>query len=389
MLLERKKTSRKLVTENQEIKEMQAVLTTETTEYDPNDYDPNDYELRPLTKEEIARASHYSAAEARAMVDLYLSIQKVRVGSRNRESALQRGVDCSAAPEEVTRMKEELFKVEKQAALSLTAYAKSQPLGRWAMTNLGVGPISTAGLLAFIDLHRCTCATYRHLKGKNRAKIPPHDCPGLATAGAIHAYAGLVDREKQPWEKGQRRPWNARLKRLMWLIGDQWRRQVPTQKTDEQLMEDFQEQARLQKKKLTPRQLQKLVDEKRDKATEKMKRLQQEDALYVRLYLERWKRETERNNAGEFAHIAKKKLEEGRYHRSKLTPGQIECWEAGRLQPCGINLRAMRYAECIFLSHYHEVGRKLLGLPVVKPWVLVHGGHSHYIPPPNQHLIGK
>ena len=42
----------------------------------------------------------------------------------------------------------------------------------------------------------------------------------------------------------------------------------------------------------------------------------------------------------------------------------------------------------LFLSHLHEVWLRLLGRPVPKPWIIEHGGHGHYIAPPNLEVVG-
>jgi len=47
-------------------------------------------------------------------------------------------------------------------------------------------------------------------------------------------------------------------------------------------------------------------------------------------------------------------------------------------------MRAKRYAVKMFLSHYQHVGHVLLhGTPPPAPYIIAHGEHAHYIPPPN------
>src|SRR4051812_48224377 len=133
-----------------------------------------------LTKAQLSGMENFSREQALALVGMYTNIQKFRVGASNKISAHNRNADLIADPAIINLLKEDLLKVEKKAKRALKAFAMAQPLGRWAMTNLGVGEIFAAGFLAHIDLTRCTCPGFRDMKVK-----PAHECAGLATAGSI------------------------------------------------------------------------------------------------------------------------------------------------------------------------------------------------------------
>lgn len=294
----------------------------------------------PLTREEVKEAQTFTRQQILSTVSLFYDIQKIRIKAHNKGDAIKRNVTPIADTGILAALKANLEKVEADAARAMKAYVKMQPLGQWCTSILGLSHTMTAPLLAFIDLQRCCCAQYRHLKSH---EIPEHDgCPGLVTAGAIWKYAGLDPTIK--WEKGGIRPYNARLKRLMWLIGSSFKRVTG-----------------LKSYKENPNR---------------------EDALYTRLYVQRKLQEVEKNERGDFAAQAHARLQSAIKGKWNISPEQKAAWSAGRLQAVGLDLRAMRYSVKIFLSHYHHVGRTLLGLPVVKPWVLEHGGHAHYIPPP-------
>ena len=201
------------------------------------------------------------------------------------------------------------------------------------MSNLGIGPVITAGLLAHIDLESCRCIQY---KGIPRHKRPKHKCPGLTSAGAIWTFAGLMDPKDQPWEKGQKRPYNAALKTLCWKLGESFK------KVSGNL-----------------------------------------ESLYGQLYRQRKEFEVANNENGLLKEQAQLRLEKAKRGRYQISPEQRKTWESGKLQAMGLDLRAMRYAVKIFLSHFHCVGREILTGEVVKPWIIVHGGHTEYIPPPN------
>ena len=83
--------------------------------------------------------------------------------------------------------------LEKQIAAALDRYSNAQPIGRWARSIVGVGPIITSGLIAHIDIKKAE------------------------TASDIWSFAGL--NPTVTWAKGQKRPWNAALKTLCWKLG--------------------------------------------------------------------------------------------------------------------------------------------------------------------------
>lgn len=278
----------------------------------------DDLEVSQLSKEEIKTAKKYSRQEAMSLVGLYYSIQKSRMGARNKESAHQRNVDVLADPVLITRLKDELKKVEKQCSRGLKAFASAQPLGVWAMSNHGVGHVICAGLLAHIDMNRAV------------------------TAGAIWKFAGIIPPELIKWEKGQKRPYNAALKTLCWKLGESF-------------------------KKVSGNP----------------------EAFYGKIYQERKAFEVAQNESGKLKEQAHKRLALAMKKGYKVSKEQVEIWESGKLQAMGLDLRAMRYTVKIFLSHYHTVGRTMMGLPLVKPWVLAHmpETHVHYIPPPNWPML--
>jgi len=60
------------------------------------------------------------------------------------------------------------------------------------------------------------------------------------------------------------------------------------------------------------------------------------------------------------------------------------CYEAGRLPAGRLDLRARRYAVKLFLAHLHHVMYEdHFETPPPKPYVIEHGGHVHFIGPPN------
>ena len=276
-----------------------------------------DLEIGKVSKEEIKQAALFSREQARGLVDLYYVVQKNRIRANNKQSACKRKMDVEGSdyePSLIANIKGDMTKTEKKIIKGLKAFAESQTLGRWCMSNYGVGPVCTAGFLAHIDL---TVAR---------------------TAGSVWRFAGLLPPEYQTWEKSQKRPYNAQLKCLCWKLGQCF-----------------------------------------------LKFHNEPECFYGRLYKQRKEREIYYNETGRFKERAKMRLDKAMRGNYRISPEQKEIWKSGKLQPVGLDLRATRYAVRMFISHYFEIGRKLLDLPVPKPFAfgMLKHEESHYIPPPN------
>lgn len=144
-----------------------------------------------MTRDIRNAAATLGRTEARFLVDAYYAMQKDRIADENQERALS----SVGEPHTVLAwLADQSETLEKQVAGALQKYAEADPVGRWSMSIVGIGPIIAAGLLAHIDIE----------------KAP--------TAGHIWRFAGLDP--SQEWGKGQRRPWNASLKVLAWKAGE-------------------------------------------------------------------------------------------------------------------------------------------------------------------------
>lgn len=141
-----------------------------------------------LTRD-LKRASiNLKDEQARYLVDLYYTLQKLRIGA---------AAQVRSAEDEPNMLigwtKDMYAQLETDVKNALGVYAESRVPGKWALSILGIGPVIAAGLLAHIDITK------------------------TATAGALWRYAGYDPTVK--WEKKTKRPWNARLKTLGWKIG--------------------------------------------------------------------------------------------------------------------------------------------------------------------------
>ena len=195
---------------------------------------------------------------------------------------------------------------EREIDHALDIWTDAIPAARWAKSIVGIAPAMAAGLAAYIDI-----------------EITP-------TVGRIWRYAGLDP--SRIWERGKRRPWNARLKALCQRIG-----------------ESFASVAG------------------------------KEGDYYGKLYRERKAAEDAANERGDFVEQARRRLE-----GADLDTGARKWYEQGKLPPAHIDARARRWAVKLFLAHYHHVAWTLAtGGPPVKPYVIGVLGRAKYIAPPN------
>ena len=257
-----------------------------------------------LSKELRQYAETMSRDEARFLVDAYYNVQKARIQSGNRRSAGERETDEAAYPL-LDWLTGNLRPLEGYIIPALQHYADKQPVGRWAMSICGIGPVLSAGLLAEIDIEQAP------------------------TVGHIWRFAGLDPTCE--WGKGEKRPWNARLKTLCWKIGESF-----------------------------------------------VKVSGNEKDVYGHVWAERKALEEERNEAGQFAAQAASVLERRPTHKQKAT------YAEGKLPQGHIHARAKRYAVKLFLAHWHHVAYEAAnGQPPPKPYIIEKGGHTHFIAPPN------
>jgi len=262
----------------------------------------------PLTLPGVSRdlAAGLSAPDARWLVDYYYAIQDFRIQADGQARAVAQ--DADAASVELSEwLGAGMHHAERRIQQALDIYSSSSTPGVWAKSIIGIGPVIAAGLLAHIDI----------------TKAP--------SVGHVWSFAGLDPSKK--WERGQIRPWNAKLKVLCWKLGDSFV---------------------------------KVHNNPKD--------------IYGKVYAERKALEVERNESGVFAEQAAEKL-----RTQKISDKDLKkTLEAGRLPAGQLDLRARRYAVKLFLAHLHHVMfEDHYGVPPAMPYIIQHGGHTDFIGPPN------
>lgn len=262
--------------------------------------------LTRLSKDVKAAAARMGPREARYLVDTYYQHQEQRKRAANQEKQAQ---DAGESTDTIGYVTDQAFALEKRVHALLQAYAMGHDVGRWSMSQVGIGPVISAGLLAHIDI----------------LKAP--------TVGHIWRFAGLDPTVR--WEKGQKRPWNARLKTLCWHIG-----------------------ACI------------------------MRSHNHERSFYGPIYRKYKAIETARNESGELAEQAARQLAEKNYSRGTTT---YDALTSGKLAKDQIDLRARRKTVKLFLSHWHSIAHEtMLGTPAPRPYAFAHlEGHNDMISPPN------
>ena len=262
-----------------------------------------------LTRDLKNAARALSDAEARFLVDAYYMMQRDRIRAANQTDSLARAEEPNEIMAWFADQRETL---EKQVARALDAYSGASVVGKWARSIKGIGPIISAGLLAHIDI----------------SKAP--------TAGHIYSFAGLIP--GVAWEKGQKRPWNAKLKTLCWKVGESF-----------------------------------------------VKVSGYDDDVYGHVYAERKALETAANERAAFAEQAEAALKAKKFGDDTKAKA---IYLTGKLPPAHIHARAKRYAVKLFLSAYQEVAYfERYGVLPPRPWIIEKGGHAHQFAVPHAHEV--
>ncbi len=304
--------------------------------------------IQKISRDLIKSARTIPLNHVRYLVDYYYQLQEMRKRANSQVILADKvGDESSEVTEPVDAlawMFQQTKAMESTIKRALNAWTEGSEVGVWCKSITGIGPVLTAGLMAHIDIEKAS------------------------TVGKIWSFAGLNPTVK--WEKGERRPWNAKLKVLTWKIGESF-----------------------------------------------IKVQNNENDVYGKMFVQRKRQEWEQNLSGEnqaaaLAIITGKKFGKdtqaikwysGHFDPVKvsealslgeglinLVPSKKPNPEWAMLPPAQIHARARRWAVKLFLSHYHEVAFWVrFKQPPPSPYVFAHLGHVDRIAPPNFHLIKK
>ena len=152
-------------------------------------------------KDVRAAAQLLGKEEIRYLVKAYYQVQEFRKAANNMALAMKK---LERPNELVSWLSKSQNVLEDDIKVALEVYAQNDPLGQWALSQHGIGPVLTAGLLSEIEVDRAP------------------------TAGNVWSFAGLNPAVE--WKKGKKRPWNAQLKVLCWKIGDSFMHHAGSEK---------------------------------------------------------------------------------------------------------------------------------------------------------------
>lgn len=364
--------------------------------------------LDPITKlnADLKNAARtLSDAEARFLVDAYYAMQGDRIRAANQVRALSE----SAEPSSIMQwLSDQRYELERQVARALDYYSAAHPAGEWARSITGIGPIIAAGLLAHANVK--DSPTVGHIwryagldptskwlgtakgtevvnvvlaklparKGRRAAEIP-HEAI-VEIAAAVNTSPERFIRRLTDYKTGKvtmtrealiraaaKRPWNASLKRLCFLIG-----------------ESFVKVHRL------------------------------ESDHYGKMYVQRKDYEITKNDMGDYAAQCAESLSTKKFgDDTDAKAWYTGCYPAGTMRqlleleatkrasflaskrvpegkgvpmlpPARIHRRSCRYAVKLFIAHYHHVCFELeFKTAPPKPYIMDIGGHTHFLAPPN------
>ena len=350
--------------------------------YAPHDPEPDvpipDFEKR-LSDDIKAAAALLGRQEARLLMDTFYGFQKLRVAASNRAAATVRAGEPAKVISFIGR---QLNALENQLKAAMTIYAQSSLLGRWLLSQHGIGPISAAALLAYIDIdkarHSGNIIRFAGLDptakwiGRDAAKqlvddvmgashvvtgdhlarvavattIKPHNLNGIALTMLNQAaeHEGEEPVTELVWTRellekvAAVRPWNHRLKMILWRLSDV-----------------------MVKHSANPK------------------------CYYGHVYVSAKAKIIQNNANGGYRHLAERSLKERKIVNKKLR----KTYEGGMIPDGRMDLTARRVCMTLLLSHLWEVGVTVRDgrRPTERPWVIevgsdVHPVHRGYMPPP-------
>jgi hypothetical protein len=325
--------------------------------------------VRRITKDALEKAgaspTNMSKDEIRFMVASYYGVQELRKLLNNRVSALSKRDDPAT-------MFDFIFSgvdiTEKNIKKFLAVASATHPIGRWAESIRGIGPVISAGFLAHIDI----------------TKAP--------TVGHIWRFAGMDPTLDWLGKEKATTLVNSVLPRGATLTDEQFVEiaNLANRRADA-LMTQVQNFAESTKKGtyLTKENVIKTLSKRPYNADLKLicwkagesfvKTSNHPQDIYGHVYAARKVLEIQQNEAGAY-----KEQADAKASKVGRSTDAYKSYSIGQLPPAHIHARAKRYAVKLFLAHWHHVAFEIeYGTPPPKPYILNQEGHTHYIAPPN------
>lgn len=317
-----------------------------------------------ITQDMEDAAQEITPSQARYLVDTYYQVQQFRIEATGQRRA---ATEANEPVKLLDWVKSITTRLEGTIRAQLDAYTEKQTVSRWAKSIVGIGPVIAAGLAAHIDINKAQTAgaiwrfagldpTVKWIGNEGAKKlVTEHWDVALSAEDNLRAMAALQGlrpdslikmamRDDGAISKARvtsalaKRPWNATLKVLQWKIGESF-----------------------------------------------VKVQNREGDVYGHVYAERKTQEILKNSNGEFATQAAVILASKNFRDDTLAKA---AYVQGKLPDGHIHSRAKRYAVKLFLAHYHHVAfESTFNRLPPKPYIIEHGGHTHFIAPPNWPMV--
>ena len=334
---------------------------------------------RPLDAQIREAATTMHPKEARLLVKDYYIMQSNRVRADNQ-------IRSSKALDEPTSILEwsshNFRELENQVRKVLDSYSSSSKIGEWAKSNVGIGPVIASGLLAHIDLDKARTpgAIFRF------AGLDP-SMQWLGRDGTRDIVTDVLGTQRDPddddldliADRLNRSPSNLR-ELIRAHMEDEAERNNRKTVSDEITRDDVIKAASRRPFNANLKRLCWIMGESFIKVSGNDK------AFYGQKYAERKLWEIENNEAGGNEKLAGDKIASGKFKKATKAKS---AYEKGRLPDAEITSRSRRWAVKMFLSHYWDVAYRIAneGQQPPRPWVIEHGGHTKYVLPPNLDMI--
>jgi hypothetical protein len=293
-----------------------------------------------LSKELLKAGSKLKPSEGRFLVDRYYQLQDDRIKSEGQLRSLYKGEEWPDYIKEALKNPATILEwmhtinmqLEEEIKKALKKFAENNFMGKWAMEQCGIGPVLSAGLLVHLEIEQAP------------------------TAGHLWSYAGFDPTRE--WKKGEKRPFNAKLKTLCFKIGESF---VKVKSRDQDIYgKIYQDRKALE----MSRNKQGLFAEQ---AKEMAKKFKANKSVSYDWY------------SGKVTTEAYKEFLKKKEASSLAKPKTVGEGEGIHMLPPGhIHARARRYAVKMLLSDWHEIAyqdhyKKERPLP----FPVAHLGHAH------------
>lgn len=329
--------------------------------------------LEKMKKDIKDGASTLGKDEARFLVDLYYQVQDFRIITKNQIRAINQS-DVDEPHETIAFFSKQFETIENDIKKVLDVYTSNSPVGTWAKSIIGIGPVISAGLIANLDVK---------------------DKP---TAGHFWSYCGLND---------YNRPWIGREKTkkiIDDILGDKKSKDITYEDfckccvATKWKPENLIEATGKDNKKIFIKDNE-YVFKKEDIINQcakrpynaKMKTLcwkigqsfvkvsNNPNDIYGKIYQARKAYEMAKNENKDYKEQALEKA-----NKVGKTTEAYKWYSQGMLPPAHIQARCERYAVRIFLSHLQKVMYMAeYGVEPPKPFAISILGHAHEIEVPN------